>query len=427
MGLLRVLTALALAVCAGGLGLSPASAVPPDYVPLQESGVVTKIADGDTIYVLPDGGSTIVKVRLLGVNAPEVAGFKNLHFDHDFCGGPEATRLTASLLPIGTRVELRSLDKASSNRGRLLRYVYGQNPRTGLFDVDVAAALATAGLANWFTVDGESTHSYDYRLLIDEAQRAGRGIWDPSYCGPVEQPDARPKLTIVWNAPGADAVNLNGEYVVLRNNGLAPLDLSGWLLRDSSLTGWYFFPEGTVLVPGDFLVAHTGCGINGQPTARDYYLCANAPLFPNTSETEFLGDEALLLDGNTAIRAFDIYPCSTDCTDPLTGKLVISKVNARSTSPRPSIAANQEYVDVTNVSTETLALDGYYLRRKVSSYPFLAGTVLAPGERVRVRIGKGAQSVHRQFWGQERPLLTNKHDKVQLLSNKDVVISTVAW
>ena len=44
-------------------------------------------------------------------------------------------------------------------------------------------------------------------------------------------------------------VNLNGEYVVLRNESRQPTDISDWVLADTS--GHRFvFPEGTVVQPG---------------------------------------------------------------------------------------------------------------------------------------------------------------------------------
>lgn len=396
-------------------------------IPLQETGVITRVADGDTFEFLQDGTSAPVRVRMLGVNTPEVAGFNNAHFDHDFCGGQQARHNLQQWLPAGTRVELRSQSKDSTNKGRILRYPFAFDPVTGAYDIDVSALVAQSGLAMWFTIDGESDLSYPYRLLVDEAQRQGLGIWSPAFCGPLEQPSTTASLTVIWNPPGPDTLNLNGESVVVRNIGTAPLDLSGWLLRDSSLTSWFYFPTGTVLTAGDYLVAHVGSGTAGVPTAHDYYIGAQQPLFPNTSTTQFLGDGAYLLDRNTAIRAYDIYPCVSNCTDELIGKVVIAKVQRVSTSPIPAVAANQERITVTNLTGQSIPLDGYYLRRKVSSYPFLPGSVLGPRASIRVLIGRGIPTASTQYWGQSRPLLSNHHDTVDLVSNTDVVISRMQW
>ena len=62
----------------------------------------------------------------------------------------------------------------------------------------------------------------------------------------------------VWDPDGRIGANLNGEFVVVRNLGSTPVDLSGWLLRDSSLTSWYYYPAGSVLAAGDYYVMLRG-------------------------------------------------------------------------------------------------------------------------------------------------------------------------
>lgn len=396
-------------------------------IPIQETGYIDRVADGDTFTFVEDGTDTPVRVRMLGVNTPEVAGFNNAHFASDFCGGQAARLNLIDWLPSGTRVQLRANSKDSANRGRILRYPFAYNPDTGQYDRDISAQVASSGFATWFTIDGESNLSYPYRLLVDEAARKGLGLWDPNYCGTLEQPDARLDVSIVWNPPGADTANLNGEYVVVRNVGNTTVDLSGWLLRDSSLLSWLYFPTGTSLPPDDYLVAHVGSGTNGQPRAHDYYFGASAPLFPNTSTTQFLGDGAYLYDRKTALRAYEVYPCITDCSDPLQGKVVISRVQAKTTSSVPAIAANQEFVVLSNLTSLPVVLDGYFLRRKISTYPFPPETVVPPQGSIRVRIGKGVPTPTTQYWGQTQPLLTNQHDTVQLVSSQDVVVSTKKW
>jgi len=313
-------------------------------IPIQETGRIERVLDGDTFRFVPDGAADWIKVRLLGVNTPEVTGFNNIHFEKNMCGGQEALRLLEGVLPVGTRVQLRSASKDSSNRGRILRYAFAFNDATGQYDIDVQAIVAESGLAMWFTLDDEAALSFPYRVLIDQAQRAGRGIWTPTFCGPVEQPDANLSVIVSWDAPGGDQTNLNGEFVVVRNIGASTVDISGWLLRDSSLTSWYYLPQGTVLAPSDYRVVHVGSGTPGTPYPRDLYMGATAPLFPNTQNGAFLGDGAYLLDRSTAMRFYYEYPCVSGCTDPLKGQVRITKVNAVSRARTPAKRANEEYV-----------------------------------------------------------------------------------
>ncbi|HEV8023428.1 MAG TPA: thermonuclease family protein, partial [Candidatus Nanopelagicales bacterium] len=208
----------------------------PDYtavdytqIPIQETGVVDVVADGDTIRFIENGSSDYVTVRLLGINTPEVRGFYNKHREEDMCGAVAATELLSSMLPPGWPVQLRSLRKESSGfDGRLRRYVFAWNPATQAYDLDVQAVIAQAGLAMWFTVADEAALSYPYAVLISQAQLARRGIWDPNYCGPIEQPEASLSVIAHWNAAGNDNANPNGEYVIVRNTGAGPIDISGW-------------------------------------------------------------------------------------------------------------------------------------------------------------------------------------------------------
>ena len=396
-------------------------------IPIQETGRVVRAVDGDTLKFVEDGTNVEEKIRLLGVNTPEVTGFNNIHFDKNMCGGIEAWHQLESILPTGTRVQLRAASHDSANRGRSLRYVFAFNPATQQYDIDVQALIASSGLAMWFALDEEAALAFPYRVLIDQAQAAGRGLWTPTYCGPLEQPDAKISVVVSWDAPGIDNANPNGEFVVVRNLGTSTVDLTGWLLRDSSLTSWFYFPTGSVLPPGDFRVVHVGVWANGEPDPHDLYINSTVPLFPNTEDSKYLGDGAYLLDRKTAIRFYDEYPCLENCTDPLQGSLVIARVNAKSRLKVLAKRANEEFVQVKNVGTTTVLLDGYYLRRTASTYPFMANTTVAPGQSVTVRIGHGSATATTQYWGQSSTLLNDAKDAVQLLSNKNVLISDVHW
>jgi endonuclease YncB( thermonuclease family) len=396
-------------------------------IPIQETGRVVAAIDGDTLLFVEDGGTIEERIRLLGVNTPEVTGYNNIHFDKNMCGGIAAWHQLQAILPSGTRAQLRAGTHASANRGRPLRYVFAFNPTTQQYDIDVQAQIASSGLAMWFALDEEAALSLPYRVLVAEAQASGRGLWSPSYCGPVEQPDARLSVVVSWDAPGIDNLNPNGEFVVVRNIGATAVDLSGWLLRDSSLTSWFYFAPGTVLPPADFRVIHVGVWANGSPDPRDLYMNSAEPLFPNTNESMYLGDGAYLLDRSTAIRFYDEYPCLANCTDPLLGKVVISRVNAKSRAKAVATRANEEYVIVKNIGKTPALLDGYYLRRTASTYPFMVNTLLNPGQTITVRVGRGVATPTTQFWGQPSTLLNDTKDAVQLLSNKNVLLSDVHW
>lgn len=412
-------------------GLAPSAAAPAQLgysdIPIQETGRVLVVADGDTFRFIPDGETDYVTVRLLGVNTPEIRGFYSAHRDEDMCGGPEATDVLKSVLKPGTPVQLRALDKSSESLGRIQRYAFAWNPATGQYDIDVQAIVAQSGFAMWFTVKNEPALSYQYRVMIAQTQLERKGIWNPLFCGPLEQPDAHLSVIVSWDAQGNDNTNLNGEFVVVRNIGTQTVDISDWLLRDSSLTSWFYLPQGSVLAPNDYRVIHVGVGTNGTPNPRDLYMGSTTALFPNLRADLFLGDGAYLLDRNTAIRAYYEYPCVLDCTDPLRGVVRITDVNAVATATSPAKRANQEYIKIRNFGRTSVLLDGYYLRRGMSTYPFLVNSTIKPGGILTVRIGKGTPTQTTQYWGRTSTLLNDNKDRVALLSDRNVTISAKAW
>ncbi|HEV8025013.1 MAG TPA: lamin tail domain-containing protein, partial [Candidatus Nanopelagicales bacterium] len=246
-------------------------------------------------------------------------------------------------------------------------------------------------------------------------------------CGPIEQPEASLSVIAHWNAAGNDNANPNGEYVIVRNTGAGPIDISGWLLRDSGLAYWFNFPNGSVLAPNDYRVVHIGQGIPGSPNPRDLYMGSPSALLANTSDDRFTGDGVYLLDTSTAMRSWFEWPCVVDCTDPAQGQVHITKVNPIATAKSPARAANQEFIVIENRGSSEINLDGYYLEYRAASYPFLVDSRIAPGKKLTVFIGKGAPTRKVQYWGRERPLLRNKAGTVALLSERNVPISSKSW
>ena len=160
-------------------------------------------------------------------------------------------------LPVGTRVRLRAFDQNAMNRGRYPRYAFVFNPATQAYDIDIQSRIAESGLAMWFTVDDESA--------------------------------------------------------IIRKVVSAPVDLSGWLLRDSSLTSWYFLPAGTTLMPHDYRVVHVRTGSSGIPDPHDLNRNSGTPINAYIQDGEYVGDAAYLLDHATAMRTYDEYACLSNC------------------------------------------------------------------------------------------------------------------
>jgi micrococcal nuclease len=87
----------------------------PSIPPQATEATIDYVHDGDTLF-LTDGR----KVRLLGINAPEVG-------DHLECYGDEATALLRTLLPAGTHVWGQADIEPLDQYGRSLLFIYADD------------------------------------------------------------------------------------------------------------------------------------------------------------------------------------------------------------------------------------------------------------------------------------------------------------
>ncbi len=171
--LARFLLFAALAGAARGVA---DDALPWPATPLR--GVVTRVADGDTITVrLPQGTRS---VRLIGVDAPEL--HDSAHMERDLershlsreamiTLGREAREFAVRRLQ-GKKVALELDVEHQDGYGRLLAYVW--LPDRTLFN----AELIKAGYARPYTVPPNVRHAAELRALGAEARKARRGLWN---------------------------------------------------------------------------------------------------------------------------------------------------------------------------------------------------------------------------------------------------------
>jgi micrococcal nuclease len=144
-----------------GASPSPSSAAGP-------TAVVERVVDGDTVIVDLDGERT--RVRLLNVDTPEsVAEDRPVE-----CLGPEASQFLKELLPEGAEVTLAYDEERVDRYDRTLAAVMTDDGR------NASVELARAGLAEAITVGPNDRFRPDVQAAMEEAQRADRGLWDPS-------------------------------------------------------------------------------------------------------------------------------------------------------------------------------------------------------------------------------------------------------
>lgn len=171
----RLRVAIALPAVSALLGLAVITALnlaDPDRSasPAQkgEHGTVAYVVDGDTIAVTRDGHAEPERVRLIGIDTPELGHGKG----PDECWAAEARDELKALLPEGIEVAL-STDPSQPDAdkyGRLLRHVDADG-------VNVVRHQLQAGAGPEYTYDAPYTGQAEYRADEQRARAAGLGSW----------------------------------------------------------------------------------------------------------------------------------------------------------------------------------------------------------------------------------------------------------
>ena len=182
----------------GDAGDEPAEDVASRTDAVELEGVVTDIVDGDTIKVESEGFETVV--RLLGIDTPETVDPS----EPVQCHGPEATKATERLVPIGASVRLQT-DPSQDTRdryGRLLAYVYAE----GAAGADsVNHELVREGHATVYVWEPSGPFR-DHEAFAESesaARKRGVGLWGPPCNGVTNGPPPEPKPDSGLAAPPA--------------------------------------------------------------------------------------------------------------------------------------------------------------------------------------------------------------------------------
>jgi micrococcal nuclease len=252
--------------------LTPVATPHPSTAPTVRATVVD-VVDGDTVKVRFENGSRET-VRLLGVDTPEVHAENT---PDEFEGVPSTDAGRACLREYGAAASAYASDRLDGRQvqlgfddnegrrgyyGRLLAYVYVDGEQFNY-------ALVAEGYARMY--DSRFVDRDRYAVAEANAQSAGRGVWGCGDGGAVGTATdggtpSTPDVTvaeIVADAPGNDNNNLDGEYVVLSNQGAETVDLSGWTVSDEA-GHEYRVPDGTTLSPGASVRIVTGSGTDGD-------------------------------------------------------------------------------------------------------------------------------------------------------------------
>jgi micrococcal nuclease len=221
---------------------------------------VVEVIDGDTIVL-----SNNEHVRLIGINTPESERY--------FYG--EAQEVL-KLLVLNKNVRLEKDVDDRDTYGRLLRYVYIGN----LF---VNLEMVKRGFANAFTFPPNVKYTEKFLAAEREARKNQIGLWKKSNSSNIE-------IKINCDAEGDDRTNLNGEYVIFKNNNNFNINLGGWTVKDLS-TNIYDFKK-IIFKSGSSIILFSG---KGNDSGDKLYWNSIKPIWNNDHDTLYLRDAGGLM------------------------------------------------------------------------------------------------------------------------------------
>ncbi len=194
--------------------------------------VVSKVFDGDSVE-LSDGR----EIRYIGIDAPETGGNRPEEF-----GGAEATDLNERLVG-GKQVRLEFDVEKKDHYGRTLAYVY-------VGETMINRELVASGTALAVPYPPSLRHQKELSGAMEEARRAGRGLWaDPGR----------------WMVRADDAGGFAGESKTVVGRVVSTGTIGAGIFLNF---GPDYKTDFTAFIPRDDLAYFSGEGITSP---ADYY------------------------------------------------------------------------------------------------------------------------------------------------------------
>ena len=150
---------------------------PDSTIKISPTAKVSRVIDGDTIEVeFAVGGKA--RVRYIGIDTPETVDLPAGRQVRESvqCFGKEASLKNKELVE-GRQVELEKDVSETDTFGRLLRYVYVENPSLRSGQVFVNEELVRQGYAHAATFPPDVKHQELFLAAQRDAQEQNRGLW----------------------------------------------------------------------------------------------------------------------------------------------------------------------------------------------------------------------------------------------------------
>ncbi len=138
---------------------------------LDDSYLVSRVVDGDTIDVIIDNKTK--RIRIIGLDTPEVVDPRR----EVECFGPEASKHAKELLENKyVRLEIDSTQDNKDKYGRLLRHVVLADGKR------FAEIMISQGYAHEYTYNKPCKYQKEYLLAEAEAKQESLGMWAEGAC-----------------------------------------------------------------------------------------------------------------------------------------------------------------------------------------------------------------------------------------------------
>ncbi|MCL5069462.1 MAG: thermonuclease family protein [Actinobacteria bacterium] len=238
------------------------------YSDIEDTGITKPILEYNVIEVI-DGDTFVLSnnehVRLIGINTPESERYFY-----------EEAKEVLKLLVLNKNVRLEKDVEDKDAYGRLLRYVY-------LGNLFINLEMVKRGFANVFTFPPNIKYTDKFIEAEREARKKEIGLWEKSNSSNIE-------ISINYDAEGDDRLNLNGEYIIFKNNNDYNINLAGWTVKDLSANIYDFGKM--IFKSGSSLILFSG---NGNDLENKFYWNSSKPIWNNDHDALYLRDKDGLL------------------------------------------------------------------------------------------------------------------------------------
>ena len=108
-------------------------------------------------------------------------------------------------------------------------------------------------------------------------------------------------------------------------------------------------------------------------------------------------------------------------------KIVYVQYDSPGSDRGSNASLNAEWVTIQNVGRRSKEITGFTLTDETGYTYTLKTNTLAPGQKVRVRSGKGTNTRRNKYWGREWYVWNNDSDKATLRDADGDLVDSCAW